>query len=526
MSEAPLMLSVSGLRGIVGTSLTPEVVARFGAAIAWFMRRRARRSGRGPRPIVAIARDGRSGGETWRLAASAGLMSAGCDVVDAGIAMTPSLAALVDEYALDAGVCITASHNPQPWNGMKLLLPDPRDRSRKRAGVAGMWPASACAPSAPLAHEVIDAFNARARGEHHGVSWDDLGFGGTIVGWAPDAGESHRALVRAALDEAGMLRLIRAAKFRVACDFVGASAGIATPDFVTEDLGASLHAIGEYRLDEGAGIFPHAPEPIRENLGALCALVKKSRTRLGFAQDPDADRLAIVDEKGRYIGEEHTLALAAESLLSMDEQGPRGRHRNGAKRRERVLVTNLSTSRMIDDVAARHGARVVRTPVGEANVVEAMKRERDAGRRVVLGGEGNGGVIWPRVAYVRDSLSAMGLVLSLIARRKQPLSEIVESMPRYAIEKRKVDLARKDDARPGVERIARRLKGPKARVDLQDGVRVDFIDRRAWVHVRASNTEPIMRLIAEAPTLAEARTILDEVEGIAASTGAKRARRT
>jgi len=522
------MVGVSGLRGIAGASLTPEVAARFGGAIGRFLRERLkiRKGITGGGPIVAIARDGRAGGETWRLAVSAGLMGAGCDVVDAGIAMTPSLAVLVDEYGLDAGVCITASHNPQQWNGVKILLPDARDRrgAGARGAVRGLWPASACAPEKKLAERVIALFrppdSSISASSQAGVPWNELGAGGGMVGWMPDAGEPHRALVCAALDEAGLLKGIRAAKFRVACDFVGASAGIATPDYLAEDLRARAACVGEYEMGERAGIFPHAPEPTRENLGSLCRLVKKSKAQVGFAQDPDADRLAIVDERGRYIGEEYTLALAAEAVLGAEA----GRHkaakaRTGGRgtRGDLVLVTNLSTSRMIEDVAARHGARVVRTPVGEANVVEAMKHERDKGHRVLLGGEGNGGVIWPRVTYVRDSLSAMGLLLSLLARRKEPLSAIVAGMPAYAIEKRKVDLARKEDATPGVARIAKRYRGERGvRVDLQDGVRVDFDAERAWVHVRASNTEPIMRLIAEAPTAARARAILDEVSRVAA----------
>jgi len=280
-------------------------------------------------------------------------------------------------------------------------------------------------------------------------------------------------------------------------------------------LGCEVEVSGEYE----DGVFTHTPEPTRENLTGLCALVKKHRAAIGFAQDPDADRLAIVDERGEYIGEEYTLVLAAEALLS--ETAKHRDSETGKKKRERVLVTNLSTSRMIDDVAARHGARVIRTAVGEANVVEAMKREAAAGRDVVVGGEGNGGVIWPRVTYVRDSLSAMGLVLGLMARRGQKLSEIVASMPSYAIEKRKVELARKEDARPAVEKISKAYAGHG--IDLQDGVRVDFahgpLAGKAWLHVRASNTEPIMRLIAEAPTAGEARGILEEAERVIGGRG-------
>jgi phosphomannomutase len=256
------------------------------------------------------------------------------------------------------------------------------------------------------------------------------------------------------------------------------------------------------------GIFTHTPEPTRENLTGLCKLVKKKKAAVGFAQDPDADRLAIVDERGHYIGEEYTLVLAAEALLG------------GAKRRKAkgkgdlVLVTNLSTSRMLDDVAEKYGARVVRTAVGEANVVEAMKREKAAGNRVVLGGEGNGGVIWPEVTYVRDSLSSMALVLSLMARTGKKVSELVAEMPAYSIEKRKVEIPRREHARPAVEKLAAEYAAQK--LDLQDGVRVDWLEKRAWLHVRASNTEPIMRLIAEAPTAAEATAILEDAADVIA----------
>lgn len=179
-----------------------------------------------------------------------------------------------------------------------------------------------------------------------------------------------------------------------------------------------------------------------------------------------------------------------------------------------VICVNLSTSRMIDDVAARSGARVVRTPVGEANVVEAMKRLRREGHHVLLGGEGNGGVIWPKVTYVRDSLSAMALTLSLMARTGKTVSQLVADIPSYAILKRKQPLARKELAAPTVEKLAAhyRTKGPGVRVDTQDGVRIDFDATRTWVHVRASNTEPILRLIAEAPSEANARAVLEEVQ--------------
>ena len=233
---------------------------------------------------------------------------------------------------------------------------------------------------------------------------------------------------------------------------------------------------------EPTGWFPHPPEPTRANLSELCDKVKAAGADVGFAQDPDADRLAIVDDQGRYIGEEYTLALATLHLLQAGD----------------AVAANLSTSRMIDDIAQRVGGRVLRTPVGEANVAKAM---RDAGAR--LGGEGNGGVILPQVSQVRDSIAGMALTLELIARRKQKLSAIVDAMPAYAIVKDKV---------PATDELKSQLQ-PKleaafagARIDTQDGVRVDFDNR--WVHVRPSNTEPIVRLIAEAADEPAARELI------------------
>ncbi|QOJ00570.1 MAG: phosphoglucosamine mutase [Phycisphaeraceae bacterium] len=488
MSDA-LMLGVSGLRGVAGTSLTAEVACRYAGAFgSWVMGRRA---GRGVR--VVIGRDGRRGGEAFHRAAVAGLMGAGCGVVDLGVAMTPTVAVMCDEYgrrlgagALVAGMVATASHNPREWNGLKCLW-----------GEGGFEGSSVCAPAAGLAEEVVGVYRG---GGGSAARWDGIG------GLSEDGAGAvvHVGRVLSALESSGVCGAGGEVEgmgegLRVVVDSVNAS-GTSGARELLESVGVeeTLYVAGE-----GTGEFPHAPEPTRENLAGLCEAVRESGAGVGFAQDPDGDRLAVVDERGVYVGEEYTLALGCLALLE-------AARRRGERTEGMALSANLSTSRMIDDIAARYGARVVRTAVGEAHVAGAMKREG-----ALAGGEGNGGMIWPRVTYVRDSLSGMALVMSLLRGGERRLSEVVSGLPAYAIEKRKTDLASKEAALPALERLAR-VYGARggAVVDRQDGVRVDFAGERAWVHVRASNTEPIMRLIAEAPTAVAARALLDEVSGV------------
>jgi phosphomannomutase len=505
------MLSVSGCRGIVGSSLTAEVAARFAGSFGSWLRERAERAGQ-PKVLVVIGRDGRAGGQMVQHAAIAGLIGAGCDVVDLGIAMTPTVAIMTDEYARRAhlrnertavaGMVLTASHNPQVWNGLKCLLAEGHE-------LPGAFLSAACAPPAEFANEIIGRFKDAA--DPVGARWDHIG---TLFD-ASDSGDVHIDRLLAALQNAGLGTSEAdgggsgaggiGVGLRVALDSVNGSGAIIARDAL-EALGCDeiLH-LGK----DTTGIFSHAPEPTAQNLsveGGLCDAVREGGLDVGFAQDPDADRLAIIDETGRYIGEEYTLALSAMAVLQAAKAS--GLTSPASNGKAWTLVTNLSTSRMLDDVAAMYGAKVLRTAVGEANVVATMKREG-----AILGGEGNGGTIWPRTTYVRDSLTSMALVLWLMSPAgagkgtKRKLSDIVKTMPSYAIEKRKIDLARKEDAAPFLEKIANAYKSE--RVDRQDGVWIDFASKRAWLHVRASNTEPIMRLIAEAPTQALANELLD-----------------
>jgi len=488
VSESPLMVGVSGLRGIVGESLTSDVTARYACSFGRWL---TGETGRGKQ--VVVARDGRMGGRAVLDDAIRGLNAAGCTVIDLDVAMTPTVGIAVDRLGADAALIATASHNPQQWNGLKILL-----------GVGG-----ACAPDAATAREIVSAFEGS----------DDAPEASAVPSevWTESA-STHAERVVEAMRSSGVSSGVVSGSAVV--DSVNCS-GAAGTLALQRALGFDLV---EHLGSDTSGVFTHAPEPTAENLSGadgLCGVVPGRGADVGFAQDPDADRLAIIDENGAYIGEEYTLVLSAWSVLAAMEEGtlpptPSLRREGG---QDVVLCTNLSTSRMIDDVAERFGARVVRAAVGEANVVEAMRAHGS-----VIGGEGNGGVIWPAVTWVRDSLGSMGLVLALMARTGKSVSRLVDEINSlsgggYSIEKRKTGIASKAAADPACAAVASHWADE--RVDRQDGVRIDWIDApggggKAWLHVRASNTEPIMRLIAEAGSAEQARGILDRAERVIA----------
>ena len=491
MDQTPLIVGISGLRGIVGKSLTPPVAARYAHAIGSWLAGEVDGS-----PLVLVARDGRAGGEAIADPAVRGLLAAGCRVRSLGVATTPTAGVHCDLEQAHAAVVVTASHNPQEWNGLKLLI--------RREGWRGS-PGSRHAASAPddaTARRIVAAFEAAS---------DPAASGPPDVAGPDDVHTPH---CRRVLDACARLwgtesfwGLFDRRPLHVVADSVNAS-GAPLLDAMFRDAPCRFTQLA----GDGSGVFPHTPEPTRANLsvpGGLCDAVRDAGADVGLAQDPDADRLALVDERGRYIGEEYTLVLAAQAVLSAAPSGARP-----------AIVANLSTSRMIDDLAARHGAEVVRTPVGEANVVARMKALDAEGRRVVLGGEGNGGVVWPDVVYVRDALSATALVLASMARTGLSLGALVDDLDRhapsgsgYAIVKRTSAIASKADAIPIVERLAAAYQARDgAVVDRQDGVRVDWPERGVWVHVRASNTEPILRVIAEAPTSGDAERAARDAE--------------
>lgn len=442
-----LIVSVSGIRGIIGEGLTPEPALRFAAALGTSLK-----GGR-----VVLSRDSRPSGLAIRHAVLAGLMGTGCEVHDMGIAPTPTVGLAVRQLKAAGGMQISASHNPAPWNGMKLFGDDG-------------------AVLSPAAGRLIQA--SYNEGKFAYVAWDRLG---AVVECA--AAESwHRERVLQLVDVAG----IQARGFRVLLDN-NAGAGGRLGRTLLEALGCRTTVLGE----AGDGGFLHAPEPLAENLTSVLPRMRAEKADIGFVLDPDADRLAILDELGNYTGEELTLALAVKCRLRQT-LGP--------------VVINMSSSRVTEDLCQQAGAMFFRSAVGEANVVAKM-REANA----LIGGEGNGGVIDPRVGWVRDPFLGMGLVLQLMAEEGRPLSAIVADLPRYAIVKDKYAVDR--ESLPAVQR-ALEAKFADARANHVDGLRLDWADR--WVHIRGSNTEPIIRVIAEAPSEAEAKALCAEVGALVA----------
>lgn len=426
--------SISGLRGIVGDGLDPSIVSEFAAAYA---------SGCAPGTIV-VANDGRVSAPLFRQAVLAGVLATGRDVLDLGPAATPTVGFLVRESGAAGGIQISASHNPPEYNGLKFFQ------------TGGM------VLGAEAGRALLDRLE---RKDFAYARWDALG---RLRDRADESDPqvAHLARVFETVD----VEAIRARGFRVVLDACHGAGSTLGPAFL-DALGVSSTILGG--LPDG--LYDHPPEPTESNLRSLAETIGRSGADVGFAQDPDADRLAIIDETGRYIGEELTLALAARNVLAQT-QGP--------------VVINLSTSRAVEDVARQYGCPVERTAVGEINVVTRMQ---EVG--AVLGGEGNGGVIDPRVVFVRDSFAGMALVLDLMAKTGEPLSKLVDALPQYAMVKEKYPLA---PGAPPISVLFDRIADAHAdaRSDRRDGLRLDWDD--CWAHIRASNTEPIVRVIAEA----------------------------
>ena len=452
-----LIISVSGMRGIVGTDLTPELVTRHAAALgAW-----ARAAGN---PTVVLGRDARTSGAMFAMAAKAGLISAGVDVIDLGIVPTPTVQLAVEYHHAGAGLILTASHNPIEWNALKLVGPD------------GIF----------LDAEDGAAVRDMAERGPERVDWSGIG----SVREDTEAVSRHidQVLALPQID----VELIRSKRFRVALDCVRGAGGTIMPALL-ERLGCHMSAINL----ETDGRFPRPPEPVPENLEELGRLVRDSGAQIGVAVDPDVDRLALVDEHGRAIGEDYTLAFAVQAVLGRNGAG------GGPDRQAPVVVANLSTSMVVENAATSAGAVFERAPVGEANVAQFIRR-----LGAVIGGEGNGGVMFPQVHIGRDAPVGLVLILHLLATTGFTVSGLVEAAPRFSIVKAKVP--RRDNLAPTYQRLQSRFTD--ATVDDRDGLRLAWPGR--WVHLRPSGTEPVIRVIAEAATVEDAQTLIRECRDI------------
>lgn len=442
-----LIISVSGLRGIVGETLTPVVASSFVAAFASQL----------PAGPVIVGRDGRSSGPMLRDAIIAALRACGRDVIDVDVAATPTIGVLVNELAAAGAVQISASHNPPPYNGIKLFGAD----GRVLDAVTGA--------------KIRDAYFA---GNAAWCPFDQIG--GTTT--PADPHQRHLEKVLETVD----VGAIRRAGHKVLIDS-NHGAGSLLGVRLLEKLGCQVIALG----DTPDGQFAHVPEPTAENLAGVAGKIRETGSAIGFCQDPDADRLALIDADGRYIGEEYTLALCVQHALS-----------NSATRGP--IVINGATSGMSERLAQQSNVASYRSAVGEANVADMM-----IAKNATYGGEGNGGPIDPRVGYVRDSFVGMAQILDLMTSTGKTLAELADALPKLAIVKDKASAS--TDGLPDLFAKLRQLY-PDATADEGDGLRLAWPDR--WLLVRGSNTEPIVRMIAEAESESLAKQLCESAKNL------------
>ena len=433
IAKPELVASTSGIRGVVGNGLDPILITRYGCAFGTFLKR----------GTVIIGRDSRPSGEMVKSAVIAGLTSVGIDIIDIGIVPTPTVEIAVKALKGIGGICVTASHNPGQWNALKFF-----NKTGEFITAEEYREIDALYKSGAFAFAPVKS----------------LGKMSAQSGWV----EKHVAKTLAL--KTVRKPQIKAKKFTVVVDAINGAGSVAVP-MLLRKLGVRVIEIN----CKGDGNFVHEPEPTPKNLSQLAREVKKRKADLGMACDPDADRLALVDETGKAVSEEHTLTIAVQEVL---------RTTKGA------TVINLSTSKTTSDVAGAMGSKVYLSKVGESNVVALMRSVKG-----VIGGEGNGGVIYPSFHAGRDSLVAAALVLSALSRSKATLSELVKTFPRYYSIKGKANLPGDFSSKlAAFESTVETLCGPVS-VDRQDGLRFDFAS--GWLQIRSSNTEPIFRVIVE-----------------------------
>ncbi|KPK75078.1 MAG: hypothetical protein AMJ89_04905 [candidate division Zixibacteria bacterium SM23_73] len=447
--QKDLMAGISGVRGVVGKSLTPEILAKYSAAFGNF----CKSGGQEAFPKVVLGRDSRISGEMCRLAVLSGLLATGCEVVDIGVCPTPTVQIAVEQLKAKGGIVITASHNPIGWNALKFI------------GSDGTF---------LVQREAQKLFDLVKTDKITYQSWSRLGKVKSDHSWIQK--HIQKILKLRYID----VKKIKRKKLKVVLDCCNGAGGTISPNLL-KALGCQVVEL----FCSPDGNFAHDPEPRPENLISLCRAVKKNKADIGFANDPDVDRLAMVSDRGIPLGEEATLALTTKFILK--------------KKPKSKVVTNVSTSRMIDDIAKEVGSKVYRTKVGEAHVVRRLKAAKG-----IIGGEGNGGVILPELHYGRDALVGMALILEYLAESEKNITDLASNLPRYFIIKKKGRLTK--DFEGDLDKLRR--KYAKEKINSVDGLRVDFED--SWIHIRKSNTEPIFRIIAEAKTKKKAKELVSE----------------
>lgn len=448
-----LIASVSGVRGIFGETLNPIVASQYASHFGQFIAQESVNPPSNHRPRIVVGRDSRTTGKAMLYAIISGLISTGCEVIDLGIVPTPTVLLNVKKHSAQGGISITASHNPPQWNAMKFIDGD------------GMF----------LHPDKAFSFLNSLEEEIKWKDWQNIG----SVAEDTDAINYHieRILAIPWLN----VEQIRSRKFKVVLDSVNGAGGLASP-LLLKALGCEVIEINS----EPTGFFAHSPEPLNENLHQLEEAVKIHNADLGFATDPDVDRLAIVDEKGQCIGEEYSVALA-ELFVLPKKLGD--------------IVVNLSSSMLSDYIARKFGVEVHRTKVGEIYVGKLMRELNSP-----IGGEGNGGIICPDINYTRDALTGMAIILGLLAETNQKLSDIVNSLPRYYIAKAKVELP-KEMMSQVLEMLPSLLSDYE--LDFQDGIKAIAPDH--WIHIRKSGTEPVIRVYAESDSLQRSELLCKDI---------------
>ncbi len=450
-----LIKSISGIRGTIGgrvnENLTPLDVVKFTSAFGTWLQQNNNKKDL----TLVIGRDARISGAMINSLVIATLQGLGIHVIDLGLSTTPTVEVMVPELKADGGIILTASHNPKQWNALKLL-------NHKGEFITGKNGAEVLALAESEDFDYAEV--------------DELGSYET----RKDSIDIHieKILNLPAVDA----EAIRPKKYKVVVDAVNSTGGIAIPQLL-EELGCEVVKL----YCEPNGHFPHNPEPLKEHLGDICELVKREKADLGIVVDPDVDRLALVDENGELFGEEYTLVAVADYLL---------------KRTPGTAVSNLSSSRALRDVAHRLNSEYFASAVGEVNVVTLMKE-----KNAVIGGEGNGGIIYPELHYGRDSLVGVALFLTHLAKENKTVSELRAGYPAYFMGKKKLELTPDIDVDALLTKVKNYYQNEK--ISTVDGVKIDF--EKNWVHLRKSNTEPIIRIYTEAFSQEEADELGDQM---------------